>query len=281
MFKNTKAFSGFSVNDITLAKKFYGEVLGLFVTEENGLLTLHIEGGTKILVYSKPDHVPGTFTILNFPVRDIENTVKLMAKKGIKFEAFEGTDQLGINHNQGPLIAWFKDPAGNFLSVIEDDMVFTGDTAHVTTFIPIESEEVFKYWSDPSLLEKWFSPRGVKLLVEQFNFYVGGSFLFKYISEKEIFMAEGQFKKITPKENIVYTVYVNGPDGNRLLDTLVTVEFEELEWGTEIVVAQTGFTDSKSIKECELGWGEDLIKLKNLLIEHTQSAKPADSSLSH
>jgi catechol 2,3-dioxygenase-like lactoylglutathione lyase family enzyme len=119
MFEDTKAFSGFSVDDIPKAKRFYGETLGLRVTEENGMLTLHIAGDRDTLVYPKPDHTPATFTILNFPVDDIESVVDQLAARGVRFETPDGADEKGIFRQQGPFIAWFKDPAGNFLSVIQ------------------------------------------------------------------------------------------------------------------------------------------------------------------
>jgi len=121
MFKNTKAFSGFSVNDLQKAKQFYGEVLGLEVSENMGL-QLHIAGGTNILVYPKPNHIPATFTILNFPVDNIEKAVEELRKKGVIFERYEDpikTGEDGIFRGGGPNIAWFKDPAGNILSVLE------------------------------------------------------------------------------------------------------------------------------------------------------------------
>jgi predicted enzyme related to lactoylglutathione lyase len=125
MFGNTKAFSGFAVDDIAKAKQFYGETLGLKVTEENDLLTLHIAGDRPILVYPKPNHTPASFTILNFPVDDIEAAVDQLAARGVDFERYEGapiaTDEKGIFHGGGPLIAWFTDPAGNVLSVVETE----------------------------------------------------------------------------------------------------------------------------------------------------------------
>ena len=124
MFENTKAFSGFSVSDIPRAKEFYGETLGLEVSEENGMLTLHIAGDRPVLVYPKEDHSPASFTILNFPVDDIEATVDDLFDRGVQFEHYRGTevetDEKGIFRGGGPLIAWFKDPAGNVLSVIQD-----------------------------------------------------------------------------------------------------------------------------------------------------------------
>jgi catechol 2,3-dioxygenase-like lactoylglutathione lyase family enzyme len=123
MFENTRAFSGFSVDDVPEARKFYGETLGLRVSEEYGMLSLHIAGEQDILVYPKPDHTPATFTILNFPVDDIEKAVDELAERGVRFERYDdsNTDEKGIYRGQGPLIAWFKDPAGNILSVLQQD----------------------------------------------------------------------------------------------------------------------------------------------------------------
>jgi len=123
MFANTKAFSGFSVDDIGAAKRFYGETLGLDVSEEQGMLTLHIAGDRDILVYPKRDHTPASFTILNFPVSDIEAAVDELVVRGVEFQRYEGTpaetDDKGIFRAGGPLIAWFTDPAGNVLSVLQ------------------------------------------------------------------------------------------------------------------------------------------------------------------
>jgi catechol 2,3-dioxygenase-like lactoylglutathione lyase family enzyme len=121
MFEHTKAYSGFSVDDIPKAKQFYGETLGLRVSEENGMLTLHIAGDRNTLVYPKEGHTPATFTILNFPVDDVDRTVEELTARGVRFERYEGFDQdeKGVFRGGGPLIAWFKDPAGNILSVIQ------------------------------------------------------------------------------------------------------------------------------------------------------------------
>jgi predicted enzyme related to lactoylglutathione lyase len=124
MLKDTKAFSGFAVNDVQTAKTFYAQTLGLDVTEANGMLQLHIAGSTPIIVYPKPDHVPATFTILNFPVSNIEQAVDELTARGVQFEIYNEeylkTDEKGIMRQGGPLIAWFKDPAGNILSILED-----------------------------------------------------------------------------------------------------------------------------------------------------------------
>ena len=122
MFGSTKAFSGFSVDDTSRAKQFYGETLGLNVSEENGLLHLHLSGGTDVLVYPKANHVPASFTILNFPVDDIDAAVDELLRRGVRFERYEGldADDKGIFRQAGPYIAWFTDPAGNILSVLQE-----------------------------------------------------------------------------------------------------------------------------------------------------------------
>lgn len=124
MFENTKAFSGFSVDDIGAAKKFYGETLGIRVSElGNGLLTLHIAGGRDILVYPKPNHEPATYTILNFPVDDIDRAVDELSRRGVEFLRYDefSQDEKGIARgDEGPPIAWFTDPAGNILAVLQE-----------------------------------------------------------------------------------------------------------------------------------------------------------------
>lgn len=125
MLAASKAFSGFSVDDIPRARAFYGKTLGLEVTEEHGFLTLHLGGGTTVLAYPKDNHVPATFTILNFPVEDVDKAVDRLTERGVQFEIYDDpgiqTDERGISRNDGPTIAWFKDPAGNILSVLEVD----------------------------------------------------------------------------------------------------------------------------------------------------------------
>jgi catechol 2,3-dioxygenase-like lactoylglutathione lyase family enzyme len=121
MFADSKAFSGFSVDDIDAAKRFYGETLGLRVSEDNGMLTLHLAGDRDTLVYPKPDHTPATYTILNFPVGDIDKAVDELAARGVSVLRYPGmpADAKGIMREQGPPIAWFTDPAGNVLSVLQ------------------------------------------------------------------------------------------------------------------------------------------------------------------
>ena len=123
MFENTKAFSGFAVGDVPEARRFYSETLGLRVSQEYGMLSLHIAGEWDILVYPKPDHTPATFTILNFPVEDIDEAVDELIERGVRFERYDDLeqDEKGIYRGGGPYIAWFKDPAGNVLSVIQQE----------------------------------------------------------------------------------------------------------------------------------------------------------------
>ncbi len=125
MLKDSNAFSGFSANDIPKAKEFYGRTLGLKVSESNGLLTLHLAGGNNVLIYPKPNHTPAMFTVLNFPVDDVDQAVDELTKRGVQFEIYDlpdiKTDRKGIMRGNGPTIAWFKDPAGNILSVIEQE----------------------------------------------------------------------------------------------------------------------------------------------------------------
>ncbi len=125
MFKDSKAFSSFSVDDLQKAKEFYNKILGLTVKDgPMGILEIHLEGRNPLLVYPKDNHAPATFTVLNFPVRDIDQAVDELSKRNVQFEQYEGnikTDKKGIarSDGKGPSIAWFKDPAGNILSVLE------------------------------------------------------------------------------------------------------------------------------------------------------------------
>jgi len=124
MFSDSKAFSGFAVPDVDAAETFYGETLGIHVTNDHGLLTLHLDGGARpTIVYPKPDHVPATFTILNFPVEDVGEAVRQLALRGVEVERYDGVpqDDDGVMRGNGPDIAWFKDPAGNILSVIRPE----------------------------------------------------------------------------------------------------------------------------------------------------------------
>jgi catechol 2,3-dioxygenase-like lactoylglutathione lyase family enzyme len=121
MLADSHAFAGFSTNDIAKARQFYAETLGLDVTDANGALNVHFAGGGMTLIYPKPNHVPASFTVLNFPVDDVAAAVDALTAAGVHFERYEGLEQddRGIMHGPGPTIAWFTDPAGNILSVLE------------------------------------------------------------------------------------------------------------------------------------------------------------------
>ena len=126
MLERSNAFSGFAAPDLGKVKEFYTKTLGLKVREEHGVLALQLAGGNNVLIYPKPDHVPANFTILNFPVDDVDLAVDELSKRGVRFETYNGpgikTDEKGIMRGNGPAIAWFKDPAGNILSVLEATM---------------------------------------------------------------------------------------------------------------------------------------------------------------
>jgi catechol 2,3-dioxygenase-like lactoylglutathione lyase family enzyme len=125
MLENSKAFSGFAVDDLEQARRFYGEKLGLNVEvldEENGLLSLHLAGDRDVLAYLSPDMTPPSYTILNFPVEDVDAAVEWLGERGVALERYDGMpqDEQGVMREGGPLIAWFKDPAGNTLSVLQE-----------------------------------------------------------------------------------------------------------------------------------------------------------------
>jgi catechol 2,3-dioxygenase-like lactoylglutathione lyase family enzyme len=122
MLADSKAFSGFAVDDVPKAQEFYGETLGLETSEEHGMLTLHLAGDRPTLVYPKPDHTPANYTILNFPVDDIDRAVDRLAERGVQFLRYDDFDQdeKGVVREGGPYIAWFTDPAGNILSVLQE-----------------------------------------------------------------------------------------------------------------------------------------------------------------
>ncbi|MEW6640832.1 MAG: VOC family protein [Pseudomonadota bacterium] len=123
MLTTSKAFGGFSTDDVAKSRDFYGRILGLNVSEHHGMLTLHLGSGADVLIYPKPNHAPASFTVLNFPVPDVDAAVDALAGRGVQFEIYDmpglKTDAKGISRGNGPAIAWFKDPAGNILSVLD------------------------------------------------------------------------------------------------------------------------------------------------------------------
>jgi catechol 2,3-dioxygenase-like lactoylglutathione lyase family enzyme len=122
MFADTKAYSGIAVDDMQKAREFYGETLGLRTSEEYGLMWLHLAGGRDTLVYEQPDPTPASYTILNFEVDDIDEAVDALTARGVRFERYDGVaqDDKGVFRQEGPYIAWFKDPSGNVLSVLQE-----------------------------------------------------------------------------------------------------------------------------------------------------------------
>jgi len=125
MLRASNAFSGFSVNDVPAAMEFYGDILGLKVSEDHGIMTISLSNGGSVIAYPKNNHEPATFTVLNFPVPDVDKAVDALNGKGVKFERYDTgdikTDPKGIMRGHGPTIAWFKDPAGNILSVLDEN----------------------------------------------------------------------------------------------------------------------------------------------------------------
>jgi predicted enzyme related to lactoylglutathione lyase len=125
MLRASNAFSGFSVSDVPAAMKFYGDTLGLKVSEDHGIMTINLSNGASVIAYPKESHEPATFTVLNFPVPDVDKAVDALSAKGVEFERYNTddikTDAKGIMRGNGPTIAWFKDPAGNILSVLDEN----------------------------------------------------------------------------------------------------------------------------------------------------------------
>lgn len=294
MNKILKTFSSFSVNDLEKARNFYGKTLGLKVTDfkRTGcepMLMLNLQGGAEVLIYPKKDHVPATFTILNFQVEKIEDTVKDVSKKGVTFEKYEGTDDLGITHNEGPEIAWFKDPAGNFLAFIQNEAVVVKDEISdaakdeikITHFIPTSKEEVFKYWTTPDLVEQWAYPDGMTLKVPKFEAKKGGSYIFEHTADEGVYLCSGYFKEFIPNEKLVQLEMVKSPDGEVKFSSLeCDVEFISKTSGTEIRLTQKGFTEEKDRKDCLEGWTQCLEKLDGLINKNSgnvnQASKNAD-----
>lgn len=271
MNKNIKAFSSFSVDDLDKAKKFYGDTLGLKISEESragcgSMLTLSLEGGGEVLIYPKKDHVPATFTVLNFVVKDIEKTVKEISAKGVSFEHYEGSDELGIMHDEGPVVAWFKDPAGNFISYMEAEEAVTQDEFKLNHFIPKTKEEVFEYWTRPDLIEQWACPDGMTLKIPKLEAKKGGKYIFEHQAKEGLYLCHGHFSEFIPNEKVVQVDTVQGPDGKLLFSDLeCVVEFNSTLTGTEILLTQRGFQDQNSLNECKESWNQCFKKLDDLI----------------
>lgn len=285
MLESTKAFSSFSVNDIPKAKHFYRDVLGLKVEEETmpgmTMLKILLSDEHYILVYQKDDHVPATFTIINFPVQNLSAEVKALREKGIQFEKYDTTDEEGINHNEGPLISWFKDPAGNFLSLMESEEAEMEDGFTIKKFLPLEVSEAFKYFTDPKLLEKWAAPDGMSLKLPLFEAKEDGDYRYEHKDKKGVYVCVGYFKEFIPNKKIVQIdESVQEPSGKVIYQNLrCVVEFSEKSRGTEIILSQSGFDDDEGIENCQEGWNQCLTKLAQL-ISPRNSFNQIDQNLS-
>ena len=150
MLENSKAFSGFAAPDVAKENEFYSQTLGLKTSEDHGLLTLHLAGGNNVLIYPKPNYVPATFTVLNFPVDDVDRAVDELTERGVRFEHYNQgdlkTDEKGIMRGNGPTIAWFKDPAGNILSVLSlIDSVFCVEERTCEAVANVRAENLRSY----------------------------------------------------------------------------------------------------------------------------------------
>lgn len=274
MINQSKIFSSFSVNNLEAAKEFYRHKLGLEVKEldEPGcgkMLKLKINKESEVLIYPKVDHIPATFTVLNFGVNNIEDEVRTLHQNGINFEKFHGTDDLGINHSEGPLIAWFKDPAGNFLSVIEnEEEAKTSWDMEKTTFIPGSVREVFRFWTEPALLEQWSAPEEMKLKIPAMENRAGGQYRFEHTGNEGVYVCEGVFVEYKPEEKLVQRETVRGPDGKILFEDLeCIVTFNEKNDGTEVSIVQRGFNSREARDMCDVGWDQCLEKLNKFFGE--------------
>lgn len=283
MINQSHIFSSFSVDNIDAAKEFYSEVLGLSVKEVDDpgcgrMLFIPINGGNEILIYPKADHKPASFTVVNFGVKKILPEVEDLKKRGVHFEDFEGNDENGINHNEGPLIAWFKDPAGNFLSVIEEvphqyvkeNKVITESqfdrSLEKTIFIPENRHEVFLWWTRPDLIEKWSAPDGMTLVVPEMDAREGGRYRYEHMNEEGRWVCAGQFTEFVEDEHLGMLETVVGPTGDVLFkDLKTTVDFKDVGNGCEVVMVQTGFESEEAVRECETGWDQCIDKLKTLI----------------
>ena len=289
MINQSHVFSSFSVDSIDAAKEFYSEVLGLSVKEVNDpgcgrMLFIQINGGNEILIYPKSDHKAATFTVLNFGVKKILPEVLNLKKRGVRFENFDGNDENGINHNEGPLIAWFKDPAGNFLSVIEEiphqnlkeNKMNVEDNLErkleKTIFIPEDRHELFKWWTNPELIEQWSAPEGMTLKVPEMEAREGGRYRYEHMNEEGRWVCSGQFTEFVPDEHLATLETVVGPKGDIMFkDLRSTIDFKDVGNGCEVHLVQVGFDSEEAVNECETGWDQCIDKLKSLIAKGISS----------
>ncbi len=297
MFANTRAFSGFAAPDIAAARTFYAGTLGIRTSEENGLLTLHLAGDRPVTVYPKPDFQPASYTILNFPVEDIDRAVDELSRRGVRFERYAGfaQDAMGIARGVGPPIAWFKDPAGNILSVLQLESAEArrgaggatsepGEPARVTTptdrTIRIERlfgaprEQVWRAFTDPERVARWWG-RGNLLVVERMEVERGGHWRFVEHGPDGVHGFEGRFGDVSPPERVVQTFEWDGLPGHVALNEL---SLEDLGGGrTRIVVTSLFHTtedrDDMLGAGMEQGLNESYAALDRLLASEAQAGR--------
>jgi uncharacterized protein YndB with AHSA1/START domain len=243
MLTNKKAFSSFAVPDLEAARRFYGETLGLHTSLRDGMLMLQLDGDQDVLVYPKPDHVPANFTILNFPVEDLESAVRGLSGRGVRFDRYPGfqQDELGIARGGGPDIAWFRDPAGNILAVLEDVEARTsvdGETASSKLGVTrvgdrqIRTERVFdapreRVWrahTEPDQIARWWG-RGNRLVVERMEVERGGHWRFVEHGPDGVHGFEGRFREVEAPERVDQTFEWDGMPGHVAVNTAT---FEDL-----------------------------------------------------
>jgi uncharacterized protein YndB with AHSA1/START domain/predicted enzyme related to lactoylglutathione lyase len=295
MFGNTKAFSSFAVPDLRAARAFYGETLGVRTSEEDGLLTLHLAG--DVLVYPKPDYQAATYTILNFPVDDVDRAVDELSRRGVRFERYAefSQDAKGIARGEGPPIAWFKDPAGNILSVLQLESAEArrgaagaasepGEPVRVTTptdrTIRIERmfgaprEAVWRAFADPEQAAQWWG-RGNRLVVECMEVKRGGHWRFVEHGPDGVHGFEGRFREVSPPERIVQTFEWDGMPGHVVVNDL---SLEDLEGGrTRIVITSLFHTseerDGMLVAGMEQGMNESYAALDRLLASESHAGR--------
>ncbi|HTP27345.1 MAG TPA: SRPBCC domain-containing protein [Anaeromyxobacteraceae bacterium] len=305
MFANTKAFCSFAVPDLRAARAFYSETLGVRTSEEDGLLTLYLAGGRAVLVYPKPDHQPATFTVLNFPVDDVERAVDELSRRGVRFERYAefSQDAKGIARGDGPPIAWFKDPAGNILSVLQVEAAEArrgvtgganepGETVRVTMptdrSVRIERvfgaprEQVWRALTDPELVARWWG-RGNRLVVERMEVERGGHWRFVEYAPDGVHGFEGRFREVSPPDRMVQTFEWDGMPGHVSVDDF---SLRELDGGrTRIVITSLFHTteerDGMLGAGMEQGMNDSYAALDRLLASEEQanrtwSAEPGE-----
>ena len=305
MFASVNAFSSFAVPDLRAARDFYAGTLGIRTSEEGGILTLHL-GDWSVLVYPKPDHQPATYTVLNFPVEDVERAVDELSDRGVRFERYEAFEQddKAIARGEGPPIAWFKDPAGNILSVLQPESAETrrgatgergkplepGEAARLTTptdrTMRIERvfgaprDQVWRAFTDPERVARWWG-RGNRLAVERLEVERGGHWRFVEHGPEGSHGFEGRFREVSPPSHIAQTFEWDGMPGHVTVNDL---SLEELPGGrTRLVITSLFHTaeerDGMLEAGMEQGMNESYAALDRLLSSESQRDRASAADL--